>query len=703
MKRGLLLIIILLVALLSACNPVPEPTESPIDDPDLIIYDLSYLNYNPEYTNPGNPDEKGFIIYDYIDFNLIRYNISYIHNPYFEIYYCEELIATVQMPEYGTVYPDYRLDRAGEYEIKVNLNAIDGSVISNSFIVNVISGGYPDRVDFKVYDSQERLADTIIAGNTYYIAAEVYCGGEILPEDNDKFTSGWYEIDGNRIYEVTLNNLTEDKDIKYDYRIYVSKAAQQKQEIIFYYTLNVKNNYAGIEIDCGQGFTDNSASLFVTESVNNFLYYFSARHIFTNGETENIPVNYKSLGRTSNTIIPYIKYNGEENFSRYIRGAYDYSDRFIAYNSNNTVYQFDPEKQSAEIRFNYCSIKDGNLIESEIDYTAYITLLKGAPDSIKVTSVYGQQKNENNDYYSFFNNREVISDEVDVKILVKDGYNPEAKQYFSLIIEFTNALMKDYYVEYDTEYLRYNSSSNKFYADKEGSAFIRVISPYSGKEYEFTVNIINPALSYELVTEGHDFKDTPTFFFGCADLEPYIKVVENLYDRTSRKRALYENESIKYFQEGLEISKESLTYQDRVQSVSVGLNKNGEIISDIIFLSFFVLPDLIVTVNSQQMALSEIAASKYVDKKLDNNDTGSFQMKGYIPYIEIENPLVSVSGITSSGEIIDENSFKLDYYTYTKNYKLFCILKDGHGGLQTEYDFAILTVIDIDENSEFYR
>ena len=140
-----------------------------------------------------------------------------------------------------------------------------------------------------------------------------------------------------------------------------------------------------------------------------------------------------------------------------------------------------------------------------------------------------------------------------------------------------------------------------------------------------------------------------------------------------------------------------------MQSVSVGLNKNGEIISDIIFLSFFVLPDLIVTVNSQQMALSEIAASKYVDKKLDNNDTGSFQMKGYIPYIEIENPLVSVSGITSSGEIIDENSFKLDYYTYTKNYKLFCILKDGHGGLQTEYDFAILTVIDIDENSEFYR
>lgn len=509
MKQKFLLLILLIILILAftACivpnnNGNGDDNGGKEEPGEKLFFDISNLNYNEAYHNAAQTSEKGFILFDSIDFNLITYTAIPSRTPIFEIFHAEELIKTIQMSPYGTVYSDYVLEKTGEYTVKI-YTKIGGDSKEGQFTLKVQAGGYPDRVEFELLNLQRQNISEAIGGESCILRAKVFSGGTLLEQDSEKFFSAW--SGGNsgareKVVEIA-NHITDSQlNISFNYTCILPAGSKNMSTSV---NVPIKNNYQGIDFSYGQRFVDGAATLDAAEGAVNFLYFSTAKYVFKNGDEENISVQYQANPQIGEAAV-FLKYNGDSEYHKYSRNIYNIAGRFTNYISNGTAYQLDPSKESADIYLALCykeefpggySLKYRKIEGSD----AHITITKSTPESFDVPSISGREKpiESNKDYsYIEFSNRAVTSNSVEVKVMVTEGYLGGAStQHFKLqIIIDGDFNMGDYYYQIinGTGILQYNESEKYFYAVQEGEAILNIKSCFGDAQYSLTVKIINP-------------------------------------------------------------------------------------------------------------------------------------------------------------------------------------------------------------------
>lgn len=646
MKKYFVLLISLIACLLflTACNG--ENDEDDFDDypSDFVFFNTDNLNYNDDYFNSLAPEEKGFILFDSINFNrLTVISHDYTRKPQMQVIYNNEIIEYIQMSPHGTVYPSYTFHKTGEYTIKVIAFPRNLSNWVGTFTINVQAGGYPDQIVMQLKDLDDNIVEAAQAGEEYKLVAKVFSDDILLNEDTEKFTSFWVNgEEGSRERTISIPNHINDTQTFYTFR-YICVVGTSSITLNTNYTVDILNNYEELRVD--YSFLSNATSLDVVETYN-FMSVLSAEHIFTNGEKQAITVNYTTPLVSEGTIIPFIRYNGVGDFTRYIRGMHNISSH--NYISNGTAYQLDPSKDSVEL-YLALSIREDFIggyryIYEEIEGSRLsFALIKNAPDAITIPSIDGQEKDyDSNSSFPFFTDREVIEDEVEVKVRVTNNVNTanQAKQFFTLNVELIGEYsLADYYILIsDFTMISYNSTLQRFTPLKAGETEITIKSAFSDVEYTLKVKISNPIKSYLISLEDITFLNkVPTFFFGEVDFAPYIMVEERLYNNTSRYRRMNETESLRYRDSDGFV--ENFNFKNRrYENIGIRLYENEEEKTPTsIVKSFFVLPDIAIEVNGIKYSMSDAQENYYVNTNVPiwGSATDTVPFIGYIPYLTI--------------------------------------------------------------------
>lgn len=663
--------------------------DPPINElPDNSFFDISYLNYNNNYVNPDNGDEKGFILYDSINFNLISFNQSFSRTPRFEIYYEDKFVQTIEKSPNGTVFPSYSFRKTGVYTIKVLAYPGTGTNLQGQFKLNVKAGGYPDKVVTEITDLNGNPVAEVLAGHQYKLKAKVYSEEKYLAEDNEFFTSKWSAGDqGEREIIITIPNKKEDTTISYtfNYNCLVKNHSQPEKSVL---TIDVKNNYTGIIIDYGIYLNERNVALDVTEytidtipgvdnlSVN-FLQHVTAWHQFNNGENEEIPINY-GASNEFDTLAAFIRYDDDTTFMRYRKGIYDFNTDYNNYINNNTVYQFHPKKERAELYFAYCHkenfVGGSRYVYQEIDDSRFnITLKKNAPQEIYVDYISGSEKSMDLDTkFDVYNRRDVIGDEVTVKVMVTEkvwSADIKRRQFFKLNINVdNNAKARDYTIKYDFNYIEYNNIERTFHPKTAGETYIILESFVGNISYRLKVIIENPIKEHVLLSRGRKTgEDAPNFFIGKFDILPYLVIQERYYNNTITQRTqLNENENLVYYDIfGNLAYAENFVCSD--QKYDIRIVRSFEGVEDPktngIRLTFYVLPDFIIDIAGVNYQMSEITNFDYINKDIeyaDNNNTERF--RGYLPKISVQLDAIIEPRVVeeASGEIIDELKYVIE-------------------------------------------
>lgn len=721
-QKKIITIILLLtgIFLLTACiedengggnGENPPPIEELIDN---SFFDLSYMNYNNNYSNPDDLEEKGFILYDTINFNLIDFQTSHKRSPRFEIFFNEELLQSIEMSPNGTVFPSYTFSKTGEYKIKVlAYPSAQGSTVQGEFLAKVRAGGYPDKIVTQTLDLDGNVVAELIAGQQYKLSAQVYSDEQLLAQDSPMFSSQWLQGEqGNREVIITVPNQKEDTILPYAfyYTCYVNNYTTSEQHIT---SMPVKNNYAGIELDYGSFLTEKDVTLSVTEFASsqnkewldaqtNFIQFVQANHCYDNGDKEEIKINYKDIDHKLDTVAAFIRYDNDKDFVKYRKGLYNFKSINNNYIQNNAVYQLDPRKNTAELYFAYCEKEEfqggWRPFYKEIKDSKFnITLEKYVPDSISVVSISGSQKSgkDQNGKITFenFNNREVINNKVEVKVQVTEGVYPITEnQYFSLNIKMDEtAEAKDYVVEIgNRDYLEYVVSQNIFRAKKEGESTIKIKSFAGSAEYVLTVTTVNPLEKYQLIQKSkRPSEEIPNVFIGKFDYRPYLQVQESYYNNTIVTRTqLKENEVIRYFDsKDNEVKEDTLLCSpNQYKNISIKLCDTGNPcqVTDAIIVSFYVIPDFKIEVDEQTFIMSEVSTTKYYKTK--------GQLIGYLPVLTVEVSTTNyappeVIGNVSNIEIEEGRCYFNKYNNAFDKYELCYMINNETG---------VITIMEID-------
>lgn len=699
----LILAIILLIALTS-CMPTgstggekpggKEPTEKP-------FFDLSNLNYNAAYQNAVDSSEKGFILFDSIDFNLIAYTAIPSRTPIFEVFYAEELIETIQMSPYGTVYSDYVLEKTGEYTIKI-YTKIGGQSKEGQFSFKVLPGGYPDRVEFELLNSQRQIVSEAVGGESYTLRAKVFSGNTLLDTDNEKFSSAWSGGNsGAREKTVEIANHISDSQLNISFN-YTCILPSSSKNMSSSFNVPIKNNYQGIDFSYGQRFVDGAATLDAAEGAVNFLYFSTAKHVFKNGDEENISVQYQANPQIGEVAV-FIKYNGDSEHHRYARNIYNIAGRFTNYISNGTVYQLDPAKDSAEIYLALCykeehsggySLKYQKIEGSD----AHITITKSTPDSINVPWISGMEKPEDNNSGNVsFSDRTVENNAVEVKVMVTENYiGGASKQHFKPEVTLNGSFsMGDYFFEIEniTGVLRYNSIGGYFFAEQAGVAAIKIKSCFGSAEYTFTVNIVNPILSYEIELREKDYSRIPNCFCAELDIAPYIAVIQNYYNNTRTWRRMTEIESLKYYEDSIEKSVDDYVFRNEIYIISIKLFENDQQkAKNSVGYSFFIFPDFYIEIDGNQHKMSQMDKVRRAINVRDEGDK-SLDFIGGIPEMSVNLPVgeqveINLSGAPEGAEIQYLMGIDAHYIYYRGFYRY-------DGFLKRDFDPVLIAMIPI--------
>ncbi len=363
MRRPILLVIVFLlcVLMLVSCVPQRKPNENNDNDDTLFeteaIVDLTNLNYNQSYHNPQQPEQKGFVIFDYVDLNRVAFRRRFRRKPRFGVLYQDKLLETIEISPHGTVYPRLLVEKTGTYTVEI---MGEGNYKEN-FDIYVRACGYPEEVIGSILDTNGKQVYEIKAGQQYQCKAEIYSDGQLLLEDNELFSSYWSDGEvGERTHTFIAPNRIKDGEYVcgFNYDCDLGYTTRSKNVL---FSIPIKNNHKGIELDFGKFLSHSEISLSVREFPEvdleghypNFLQYVKAWHIFDNDEKESIEINIGD--RTiDNTIVAFVRYTEQEydNIPRYHRKMYNGKE--IIYNPDAPIYQFDPTKTTAYLYFAYC-------------------------------------------------------------------------------------------------------------------------------------------------------------------------------------------------------------------------------------------------------------------------------------------------------------------------------------------------------------
>lgn len=683
-KRFLLLFsafILVLAVFLGGClggnkggggNTVPDPGKDPETPAEEVFFDYSALNYNPEYSNPSDPNEKGFIIYDNIDFTLVTFRVATPMSPYFIISQGNKVFATIKKPDTLPSYPPFSPDKPGEYTVEViapkaGKNSRD---LAGRFTIKVSAGGFPTEIafDFINFDTGEK--EDPRAGEQYTIIPKAFAEGRATALSGERYSGSWQAVfmfpnaldssqaqtlwDTNHPLTgdltVTIPNLILDGKLRASYRITVEG---RTQPILFQSDIPVENNYAGLSFSFDNLESKNLSIPYST----NFFQRLQARHTFDNGQSEPVtPVPY-SDSKKGDTVL-FIKYTGQQSFAGYNFSASDFNDpeRYglfgntaRVYVQNGAYYYFSPYYSGAEFYFAYCYREDfgGGA------YTKYLRLdggdfsadfIKEVPDGISITSASGREMKPNtttnkDEFRSF--TRNVVNDTLEIMVTVKKlqfvTYTLD-NQYFSLDTQITGSAsaLKDYYIEYDGSKMGYNKPANKFYSEYDGELQIKFASPHDENiSYILTVNFQNPVLKKEL---AYDDNGKPNLFIKNFRPEEAYLVKDIHYNRKTLTRAFGENESIgiKYGDIIYHNPDLLFTGPGRYENhYTLYLFDNGEkmdvpgVTSGVIYI----VPDYIIEVDGVDYLMSD--SENYISQPSAFSEYG-YNFRGYIPFFKID-------------------------------------------------------------------
>lgn len=671
-KKALLFALVIFTAFfIAGCGILGGNKDDTDNDPGIDLpvpyqppfFDLSRLNYSAEYSNPDAPEEKGYIIYDYINFDRISYTTRLKGPAKFYVYYGGELIETIEMAWGATSYRTFALNYIGEYTIQVKADDAGGKPLHGEFKIKVSGGGYPDRVEFEIYDALGNKVQSAQAGEQYRLIAKVCAGNELLTEDNAKFTAKWQDGQtGSREITVTIPNFRID-----GYKLYTFQCTLHRGTYNInrneQFKVDVVNNYAGITFDYGDKVTDGEATLDVTES---FFYQIKAYHTYTNGDRTEISGYFGTGTLSAEKVIAFIKYGDSAQYARYHGTLTDFSSTFTYYFNNGTSYYFDPRETSCSVYLAYTyeensSIKYRKLDGSDVD----ITLTKTTPESITVTSISGREKRAGQNEYPTFSNRAVVDDAVSVKIMVNTATYKQERQHFILNIQLSGGgTCKDYYFAPGAG-IAYSTSARYFYAFQAGEKYIDIISCFGNASYRLNVNVENPVTARTLDIKG-DYRYT--FFIGEPDFSSCLKAVERYYNDTESDKDIGGTYEIAYFeQNGQERSQSYFAARDDMyEGIVLKLRSNGQIVgNNTMIVSFFILPDLALSIKGTEYRMSEAEESVFVNFDLVANG-GDYSTKfvGHIPKIMIEGELNPETDIEILTPVTGVRVMPINYFGY---------------------------------------
>ncbi len=703
-KRFLLLFsafILVLAVFLGGClggnkggggNTVPDPGKDPETPAEEVFFDYSALNYNPEYSNPSDPNEKGFIIYDNIDFTLVTFRVATPMSPYFIISQGNKVFAIIEKPDTLPSYPSFSPDKPGEYTVEViapkaGKNSRD---LAGRFTIKVSAGGFPTEIafDFINFDTGEK--EDPRAGEKYTIIPKAFAEGRATALSGERYSGSWQAVfmfpnaldssqaqtlwDTNHPLTgdltVTIPNLILDGKLRASYRITVEG---RTQPIFFQSDIPVENNYAGLSFSF-----DNleSKNLSIPYNCTNFFQRLQARHTFDNGQSEPVtPVSY-SGSKKGDTVL-FIKYTGQQSFAGYDARVYDQNGAYY--------YYFSPYYSGAEFYFAYCYHEDfgGGAYTKYLrldggDFSASFT--KELPDSMTITSASGKEMRQNTttnkDIFDSFT-REIVNNTLEVKVTVKNlqfvTYTLD-DQYFTVTPQFSGeaSALKDYYVEYDASKTGFNKTQNRFFSENEGEQQIKFASPHDENiKYILTVRFQNPLAKKELDTS----EALPNLFIYYRPEEAF-KVKETYYNRKTVTRGLTDGEHIRIYHGNIYYDNPDGLFSERPKkypnNYTLYLYENDEQLgSGISSGTVYLAPDYIIEIAGTDYLLSQAPSFEVINT---GNGDGRYNYKAYIPVFEIEvdNPDTVVPKIkTADGQDANDASYSINNRILSVKYKGF--------------------------------
>lgn len=649
MKKRSIIFCFVLTALLVAFIAVgctPDDTNGPGgENTGEPFFDCSDLNYNPFYSNPNDPSEKGYILYDRFDVSGITFTQKARSSAYFILKSGGTELTRIDQGA-GGVYTDYELTTLGDITVEVYLPA-DGKTLTGEFVIKVAAGGFPTAVEYEFLDSQSsQPVAELTGGMTIKVAAKVYSGSELLSADSDLYTSGWQAIfvdgkvvysgsgnslNGNRTVEVTLPNLEADAEIhcNYQYKIagkelpvanaFAADVLNNMNEFVFHWGLQTENG----EVTSSPAYPD--------------IFSKVTSHIqFKNGDITNVGWAYRSQSKDGD-LVPFIRYDGEGEFAPYEGTAF--ADAASLYNSvtdlytvtrylnNGVSYRFNPSANYAEI---YLARRYSEKIEL-VNYTRYrkldasdlkINFVKDAPEGIDVPVINGKElrRLSSHPWESIvtITNRPVANGGSTAKVFVKNtktsSNNATSKQYFFPEIAFTgDSYFIDYYVRFDSRQVLLANNS-EFFSETAGDAVIEIVSCANPDvRFILTVTFENPVIETTLKYSGDN-----KLVYLRFDPTPYCSVEEEFYNYDVVTRSLKATEEIRVY-DGKGSTYRDYSYftantkkycatNNLSYNYSLRLFENGAQKGNSKIIEFYVAPDYYVEVNGVKRRLCEITS-----------------------------------------------------------------------------------------------
>ncbi|MGB4033952.1 MAG: hypothetical protein WBM21_03835 [Christensenellales bacterium] len=690
-KVTIIIILCLTLFALFSCGfgDSQEPDENGSTVEEEMILNIDDLNYNSRYFNPQNKSEKGFILYDTIDLSKIKAekDLSDITVDY-EFILDGETINTIRK-QYYDAFPVYSFRKTGEYTIKITAHPRGGTPWIGKFKVNVLAGGYADKAELAITDLTGNPVEEAVPGQQYKLIAKVYSDGVLQSQDTDKFYSFWIGDErGIRESVVTIENQRTDTELHFSFICINIADINYKFDTTL--TIKVKNNYSGLQTSFGGLYVSNGqTSINVVQIVDNFMNQISVSHVFTNGDKTALTINTFDIYNKEGQVAAFIKYDGEEEFHRYQRNMFNFTSGYpfsYYYIPNGTVYQLNPQKNSAEF---YLAIFEKRGDDTNPKYYPIedsfldIELRKTGPNGIDVLSIGFSEKDMTSDTKFIVSSREVVENQVDVKVRVTNNvYQADLnKQYFTLDVELLGDIiwMKDYVYEIsDLSIISYSPGLKRFIPQKKGECVIVIKSAFLDIRYELTVNVINPIKYYTIDTTGPGSYEYPQVFIGELDFSPYIRVRKHYYNNTSKTRGLNQNESLRFkhryigsdFVEAHEIPKSDrmysfmtinlYEYDQPKENVNYNMSDNQ--------ISVFLLPDIEFEIDQTVYRLSEFQTLDYNNNS--NNDKNKVRYYTASFTLEVDE-YKELNILRVDGEDYDEEkqyNFSMYYSSRTKNW-----------------------------------
>lgn len=619
------------------------------------LFYIENLNYNIDYNNPAAPDEKGFILYDKIDFNKVTIVGNYEAAPYFILKKNDTVITEIRKANMNASFPLYEALTPGNITVEVYI-PVDNRIKKDEFTVHVAANGLPSGVEFLYTDAENNRLESLSGGKEIKITAVVYSGDDIITEDSEKFTSGWQSVflgntplfsaplgdNGEREIVVTLPNMPQDATLSCVYRY---KPSFHTTYSLARESVSISNNLAAFEHDWGMGENEEEVSYLYKGLIANA----SARYVFNNGDFQNIDIALQNGAETAGKLVPFIRYDGEGEYQLYAGTKFDYSQTVnqvtdftvTRYVQNGVNYYFKPDAAYAEIYLahQYEEAYQGGSFTKyrKAEGTDYrLQFSKDAPETIHIASVSGKELKQNQSspretYPSF--TRNVKDGKVFVMVYVANTMYTTASvdtQHFIPSVEVTGETpFKDYYFIYDWRKVQRNNKG-QFFASEAGEVVIDVVSCHdSDVKFRLYVDVQNP------VTERRLKENQNINLYHYFDPSPHIFVDVKYYNYSTITRKLSETEFVRYFYDNVstpdvEVTGDHFVHRDTVYQgyYVIRLYENGvQVGANQLQINSYIAPDYYVEINGEIMRIADFSDTMKI------SDT---YFISYTPYLEKE-------------------------------------------------------------------